>query len=206
MTANTQIMIVEDEVIVAKNIEKRLKSLGYQVPVVTSTGEDALEKATAADIDLTLMDIRLAGEMDGITTAAALKSRFGIPVIYLTAYTDEPTLQRAKLTQPLGYIRKPFELIDLKIAIEMAVHKHQAERQSKADELGRELLIAELQEVVNMALSGLLTICASCKRVKDEEGEWQPIEIYIRDHSEADFSHGLCSDCGKKLYPDFFKE
>ena len=104
-----QILVVEDENIVAKDIEHRLKALGYHVPALASSGEEALKRAQETSPDLVLMDIRLKGTMDGVETAEELRRRFNIPVAYLTAYADANTLQRAKVTEPFGYILKPFE-------------------------------------------------------------------------------------------------
>jgi len=122
---DAKILVVEDENIVALEIKKRLQKLGYIVPGVASTGEDAIIKAEGILPDLVLMDIMLKGEIDGIQAAGEIRSRFNIPVIYLTAYSDEETLERAKLTEPYGYILKPFEEDDLRTAIEIALYRHQ---------------------------------------------------------------------------------
>lgn len=122
-----KILVVEDEAIVAKNIQRCLNKLGYTVPSIVATGEDAIKKVEDSPPDLVLMDIELLGEMDGIEAAKLIKSRFDIPVIYLTAYADEKTLERAKITEPFGYITKPFEDRDLHGTIEMALYKHKTE-------------------------------------------------------------------------------
>jgi len=120
-----KILVVEDENIVALEIKKRLQKLGYIVPSVASTGEDAISKVEGILPDLVLMDIMLKGEIDGIDAAGEIRKRFNIPVVYLTAYSDEETLQRAKLTEPYGYILKPFEENDLRTTIEIALYRHQ---------------------------------------------------------------------------------
>jgi two-component system cell cycle sensor histidine kinase/response regulator CckA len=122
-----KIVVVEDESIVAKDIKKRLQTLGYTVSAVVSSGEEALEVAQG-NPDLYLMDIVLRGDMDGITAAERLRTQFGIPVIYVTAYADEKTLGRAKITEPYGYILKPFEDRELHTAIEVALYKHEMEK------------------------------------------------------------------------------
>jgi two-component system cell cycle sensor histidine kinase/response regulator CckA len=121
---NEKILVVEDEAIVARDIENRLKNLGYDVPMVVSSGEDAVQKADETQPDLVLMDIKLKGKMDGIEAAEHIHDRLGIPVIYLTAYADENTLQRAKITEPYGYILKPFNDLDLHSNIEMALYRN----------------------------------------------------------------------------------
>ncbi|MEA3415955.1 MAG: response regulator [Thermodesulfobacteriota bacterium] len=125
---NTQILIVEDEGIIAKDIQNTLESLGYAVPAIASSGEEAIKKATETLPDLALMDILLEGDMDGVEAAEQIRDRFDIPVVYLTAYADEETLQRAKITEPYGYILKPFEERELHTTIEMAIYKHKMER------------------------------------------------------------------------------
>lgn len=125
----SKILIVEDESIVALNIKNRLEGLGYAVVATTSSGESAIEAAAKNRPDLVLMDIKLKGKIDGIEAAGQIRRRFQIPVVYLTAYTDDETLNRAKLTEPYGYILKPFESRDLCTTIEIALYKHQMEQQ-----------------------------------------------------------------------------
>src|SRR5659263_614295 len=100
MTEGKQILVVEDEIITAMDIQQRLKNLSYNVPVVVSTGEEAIKKVKENNPDLVLMDINLYGEMDGIEAASQIHSFSDIPVIYLTAFSDDKTLERAKITEP----------------------------------------------------------------------------------------------------------
>ncbi len=132
--ANTRIMVVEDEGIIAQDIKQCLENLGYEVPEVVFTGSEAIKKAEIARPDLILMDIVLKGEIDGIETASEIRKRYNIPIVYLTAYEDDKTLNRAKLTQPLGYILKPFEERYLKSSIEMALYKHEVENKLRENE------------------------------------------------------------------------
>lgn len=119
-----KILIVEDEQIVAKNIEKRLTAAGYKVVASVSTGEEAIEKVKSTAPDIILMDIKLKGKIDGIETADILRKNYQLPVIFLTSYTDEETFQRAKNTEPFGYLIKPFETKDLNRAVELALYKN----------------------------------------------------------------------------------
>jgi two-component system, response regulator PdtaR len=128
-----KVLVVEDQNIVALNIRNKLKNLGYTVPGTASTGEEAIRKAELTNADLVLMDIMLKGEMDGIDAAREIKKRLKIPVLYLTAYTDDETLERAKMTEPEGYISKPFKEEDLHSNIEMALHKHRAEKETEKE-------------------------------------------------------------------------
>jgi len=131
--AKTSILVVEDEAIVAKDIQNSLKKLGYNVPSVENTGEDAIESAGKYRPDLVLMDIMLKGQISGIEAADQIKRRYEIPVIFLTAYADESTLSKAKVTEPYGYIIKPFKEIDLHTSIEMALYKHGKEQEVKRE-------------------------------------------------------------------------
>ncbi|MEA1984154.1 MAG: response regulator [Euryarchaeota archaeon] len=130
----TRILIVEDEAIVAMVVKKRLTNMGYIVSGVASTGKDAITKVEGTFPDLVLMDIMLKGDMDGIEAATEIRKRFSVPVVYLTAYSDEATLERAKLTEPYGYILKPFTEHDLSTNIEIAVHKHMREMEQKGSQ------------------------------------------------------------------------
>ncbi len=120
----TNILVVEDESIVSKDIQNSLKKLGYNVIGACNNGEEAVELAKEKAPDLVLMDIMLKGEMSGIDAAEIIRQQMSIPVIFLTAYADESTLAKAKVTEPYGYILKPFKEIDLHSSIEMAIYKH----------------------------------------------------------------------------------
>ena len=122
--SKTNVLVVEDENIVSKDIQHSLKKLGYNVVGAASTGEKAITLAHETTPDVVLMDIMLKGDMNGIETAGKIKEALNIPVIYLTAYADEATLSKAKVTEPYGYIIKPFKEIDLHTSIEMALYKH----------------------------------------------------------------------------------
>lgn len=130
---NSKILIVEDEAISALDLQSRLQNRRFDADIAFS-GEEAIRKSADAGPDLVLMDIMLPGDIDGITAAEQIKSRFDIPVIYVTAYADEATLQRAKITEPFGYIIKPFQERELAIAIEMALYKHRMDKKIKENE------------------------------------------------------------------------
>ncbi len=325
-----RILVVEDETIVAIDLTEKLESLGYAVTAAVSSGQEAIHKAAEKRPDLVLMDVRLKGEMDGIQASEQIRARFDIPVIFLTAYSDEATIQRAKITEPFGYLLKPFEERELHSAIEISLYKHQTEKRLKQSErwlaatlegigdaviatdangcikfmnsvaealtgwtqqeawgktceevfhiihqetrglvdspvrrvlqegvtvglrnhtllIARDdseipiddsaapirddsgnitgvvvvfrdvtervqaeeaqaKLIAELQEalVKVKTLSGLLPICTSCKKIRDDQGYWQQVEVYVQQHSDAEFTHGFCPDCARTLYPEIF--
>lgn len=137
-----KVLVVEDEVIVAQDIAGRLKKLGYIVTATVASGEEAIEKATESLPDIVLMDIVLKGEMDGVAAAQQIRIKINVPTVFLTAYADEKTLERAKITNPFGYIIKPFQQQDLRVAIEIALQRHEIERKMqealKASEVARE--------------------------------------------------------------------
>ena len=121
------ILVVEDQRIIACDIKDCLERFGYNVPAITAYGEKAVEIAEQLRPDLILMDVMLKGDKDGIEAAEEIVSKFNIPVIFLTAYSDERTLTKAKTTQPFGYILKPFEETQLITTIEIALNKHRRE-------------------------------------------------------------------------------
>ncbi len=326
-----RVLVVEDEAITAKDLVVILEGLGYDVTAIARTGEEAVEKALEIKPDVVIMDIKLAGEMDGIEAADQINSRFHIPIIYLTAYTEDELLQRAKPTEPMGYVLKPFRPEGLRFQIELGIYKSQIDNRLRESEdrlqlalkgadlgfwdwnietgvtsyslrwsemlgyppdeiaprirfwegivhpddamkaketLNQHLegitdfyqaesrlrttsgdyrsvlargkvverdgegkpirmagtvmditqrkrleeeksnLIVDLQKALAeiKTLSGLLPICAWCKKIRDDDGYWNEIEQYIGGHSEAKFSHGICPDCMRKLYPEHADE
>jgi len=128
------ILVVEDEGIVAQSIQNMLNNLGYDVCGIALTGKTAVQKAEETQPDLVLMDIKLKGEMDGVDAAEKIHELFDLPIVFLTAYADEETLQRAKITEPFGYLLKPFEEQDLHSTIEMALYKSKMDRKLKERE------------------------------------------------------------------------
>ena len=184
------ILVVEDEAIVSADLQDCIKARGYAVCAAAGSGEEALRIAQEAKPDLVLMDISLGGKLDGIETARLLRERFQLPVVYLTAYSDEETLERAKITQPYGYLLKPLDEGELVTTIEMTVYRHRMEQE-------RERLMGELEKALEevKTLRGLLPICCDCKKIRNTEDCWEQLEKYITTRTDAVFSHGLCPEC-----------
>lgn len=133
--AKAKILIVEDESIIAMEMEAQLQGLGHQVTSIVDTGKKAIEKTESDKPDLVLMDIRIKGEMDGIVAAQEIKDNFEIPVIFSTAYLDEERIEKAKICIPFGFIMKPIQERDLRVTIEMALFVSKVDvKRKKAEE------------------------------------------------------------------------
>ncbi|HXF93562.1 MAG TPA: response regulator [Nitrospiraceae bacterium] len=313
-----KILVVEDEPIVARDIQLSLQRLGYDVPATAASGEEAIRKAAETRPDLVVMDIVLKGKMDGVETAQQLKDRLNVPVIYLTAFADDQTLERAKTTAPAGYMLKPYQPHELRTSIEIALYRSQSERSlreslrwlattvrvmgdavlttnrggrltylspaaealtgwTQKEALGaglRAILCIEdqgqMREIDDPAMTamdecrivdlsavtlvtkdlrrrpiegraapvvddagivigavvvfwdarvpvyseqerdidehlsrakGIINLCAWCKKVPDEAGNWRDLETFLAEHSCIRFNGGLCPDCMKQCFP-----
>ncbi len=135
------VLIVEDDEDIVETLSEALQQLNYDVAGAVTNGVDAITCVQHKVPDIILMDIQLLGDIDGVQTTREILSICDVPVVYLTGQTDDETLDKVKKTNPFGYIVKPFEIIELKVAIELALYKHDVE-------VGREKLISELQEIV----------------------------------------------------------
>lgn len=191
------ILVVEDESIVAKDIEQCLKRLGYQVIGVLDTAEAAIEAVKKRQPDLVLMDIMLKGEMSGIDAAEAIRDSHRIPVIFLTAYTDESTLSKAKLTEPFGYIIKPFKEIDIQTSIEIALYKHERETEVRSE---RDYLYS----LVDKQASGMIFVKSNSKLVKLKTVDIYYIEalkdyVVINTFNSRYTIHSTMKDIQRKL-------
>ena len=149
--SKAKILIVENERIVAEDIKRTLQNLGYGVCSIVTSGVEAVKKAEQDNPDLILMDIVLQDEMSGIEAAEQIRTRFNIPIIYLTAYADEKTLERAKITEPFGYIIKPFDERELHSTIEMALYKNKTEKELQESK-------SRLQNIINNNADGIIIV------------------------------------------------
>ena len=145
--ANNQarILIVEDEILLAKDLSMSLKNLGYSVTGRVSSSEDAIRKVEESKPDLILMDIKLEGDADGIEAAGEICSRYDIPVVYLTGFAEKDVLDRAKKTEPYGYLSKPVGLLELRSTIETALYKHEADKRVRESEKRLQRVVHDLQ-------------------------------------------------------------
>ncbi|MGL5890046.1 MAG: response regulator [Bacteroidia bacterium] len=201
--SKTNILIVEDESIVAKDIQMSLRKLGYNVVAICSNGEDAIRTVEEQTPDLVLMDIMLKGNMSGIEAAEQIRERFSIPIIYLTAYADESTLSKAKITEPYGYIIKPFKEIDLRTSIEMALYKHQKETDMRKE---RDFLYSIVE---NKDSKDIIFVKSNSRLVKVRTRDIYFIEA-LKDYvvintSNARYTiHSTMKDIERKLSPNEF--
>jgi len=178
------ILVVEDEGVTALDTGEQLESLGYAVTTAVFSGRDAVRRVEALRPDLVLMDIRLKGRMDGIEAAQEIRDRFHVPVIYATAYADEATVQRAKQTEPSGYLLKPFDARELRTAIEVALYRHRMERQ-RAD------CLAMLSHDVRNPLGVMLAYLEMLGEEVGKGDQAQAEELLARLTSTASSLHAL---------------
>ncbi|MCB0168500.1 MAG: response regulator [Anaerolineae bacterium] len=177
-----RVFITEDERLVAISLQWKLNSLGYDVVGIASSGQETIEKIIETTPDLILMDIKLKGHLDGIETADRLRSQFDIPIIYLTAYDDDATLKRAKITEPFGYLLKPYQARDLRTTIEMALYKHSIERELKANKQWSQATLSSIGEgVITTDLYGQVTFMNS---VAEQLTQWTHAEAVGHDVSK----------------------
>ncbi len=191
-----KIMVVEDETIIAAELAQHLEDFGYEAIFPITSGEEAIKRVEKDNPDLVLMDIVLKGEMDGVEAARRIREKWKTPVVFLSAFGSDEIMERAKGAEPYGYLKKPFRITDIRSTVEMALYKGKMEEERRA--LSQRLMKA-LAEI--KTLRGLLPICANCKDIRDGEGKWHQMEVYVRDRTEAEFSHTLCPKCMPKFYP-----
>lgn len=208
-----KILVVDD---IIKNIQllgSILGKEGYAVSYATD-GAKALEMAVAEPFDLILLDVMMP-EMDGFEVCRRLKQNpetEGIPILFLTAKSEQDDIVRGLQEGAVDYLTKPFNTAELlaRVKTHMTLQEAKADLVRNKAELERknralERLLAENQKALSeiKTLRGILPICSGCKKIRDDEGYWTQIEAYVQAHSLAEFSHSLCLDCAKKLYPDY---
>jgi PAS domain S-box-containing protein len=168
-----RLLIVEDEIIIAKDLERHLTSWGYQVVGMATTSEEAVQLAVSLHPDLVLMDIRLNGEFDGIETTAQIYEHLDLPVIYLTAHTDANTLERAKLTHPLGYLTKPVDFPTLHASVEMGIYTYAISKRLAESEL-------QYKTILNTAQDGFMLV-EETSRISDANESICKLTGYTRE-------------------------
>lgn len=195
-----RILLVEDELLIARHIEQMVKNLGYQVAGVVESGEQALRVAAEQSPDLVLMDIRLKGQLDGIEAAARIWKLYSIPIVYLTAFTDEDTLTKATLAEPFGYLIKPFDEKELLVAIELAFYKHQIDTENKEKRRWLKAILSSITDgLISTDREGIINfINPVAERLlgkTSEQAVGQPLEnIFLIQEGPAGKPRGLNLD------------
>lgn len=202
------LLIVDDNLKNLKVLLDLLKDFGFAISVARS-GEEALERASRRTPDLILLDVMMPG-LNGFETCRRLKANETtreIPIIFMTALTDVESKLKGFEVGGVDYVTKPVEYQEVmaRLNAHLTIRQLQQDLTEKNAELRAKN--EQLQQALDHVkrLGGLLPICANCKKIRDDQGYWQDVAIYIRDHSEADFTHGICPDCIQKLYPDFYR-
>lgn len=200
------VLIAEDDPMVSEMVQGILADLGYRVVGEAIDGQQAVELAQHLQPHVIVMDIEMP-LTNGIEATQYISQICPTPIVILTAYETPGLLTQATAAGIGAYLIKPPKAQELDRAIAIAIARFNdlvelrrlnAELHARNEEL--QTMLAQVK-----TLSGLLPICASCKKIRDDHGYWQQVEVYLSQHTDADFSHGLCPDCAHKLYPEFFE-
>ncbi len=218
MDFEKQLLIIDDNMDLCHNLKDIFEDKGYQVSMA-HTGADGLAGLQHHDYHVALLDIRLPDVQGPDLLPDILQMHPDIQVIIITAYGSMETAIQAVNLGAYAYVIKPLDMDEVLVTVERAVERlrlvqqerHLIERlqQELADrqyaEIEREQLITELRKALDRVktLSGILPICSNCKKIRDDQDYWHDVTAYIRDHSEVDFTHGICPDCMKELYSDY---
>jgi AmiR/NasT family two-component response regulator len=199
------VLIADDDFMVSQMIRGQLEDLGHTVVAEASDGREAVEMAQKFRPDIILMDIEMP-EMDGIEAAQQILACCPTPIVVLTAYESPELVEQVAEVGAGAYLVKPCSAQALERAIMIATFRFNdllKLRQLNAQLVARnQELQAALAEI--KTLSGLIPICANCKKIRDDQGYWQQVELYISQHSSAEFTSTLCPTCIKKLYPELY--
>jgi AmiR/NasT family two-component response regulator len=192
-----RVLIADDDILVIEAIQELLERIGHRVVGKVADGRQAVEAAQSLRPDVILMDIVMP-RMDGLEAARQIIDSCPTPVVLITAHETPELVELASEAGIGAYLVKPPQVRELGRAIAIAMARFE-------DLMELRRLNAELQEALAQVrtLSGLLPICAACKKIRDDAGYWHQVDVYIRDHSGARFSHGICPDCRANLYPEF---
>ena len=200
-------IIAEDDFLVCKEIRRAMEQLGHVIVAEVANGRQVVEKTCELQPDVVLMDIQMP-EMDGLDASKRIQAQCPTPVVVLTAYESGELVEQASATGVGAYLTKPPKPAEIQRAITISMARHAdlmvcrqlyGELKQKNREL--EQALAEIK-----TLQGFIPICASCKKIRNDEGYWQQIEQYIQERSDAQFSHGICPECIQTQYPEIAGE
>jgi AmiR/NasT family two-component response regulator len=195
---DVRVLIAEDDYLNSEMLKGLLEELWYTVVGEAADGYETVEMTQSLQPDVVLMDIKMP-DMDGLEATRLIQERCPTPVVVVTAYETPELVEEASAAGVGAYLVKPPSAREMERAITIAMARFD-------DLMELRRMNAELQDALARVrtLSGLLPICASCKKIRDDEGYWTQLEAYIQEHSDVLFSHGLCPECAKKLYPEVF--
>lgn len=196
-TNSLNVLIAEDEVLVAESVKGMLLDLGHTVAGCASNGFQAIALATKIRPDVILMDIKMP-EMNGLEAAHEISETCPTPIIILTAFESRELVSKASLVGAGAFLTKPTTHSELERALTIATARFEDYRQLQRR---NEELVRTLEKANH--LKAFLPICSGCKKIRDENNEWHPIEVYIRDHAGVDFTHGYCPNCLADLYKEY---
>jgi DNA-binding NarL/FixJ family response regulator len=214
---NATILIVEDDAILVMNLRGMISQMGYTVAGSCATGEAAIAFLSKNSVDLVIMDIELAGTMNGIAAAETIRTTWDVPIVFLTGFSQDPYLQQAKIAAPYGYLIKPVPERELAATLEMALNRHKLDRELVVKNEQLNLLQHELSEKVAQLestlsyvkrLEGIIPVCVYCKNIRDDtgtergKGTWMRMEEFLHHKSGTSFSHGFCPECFAKHIDD----
>jgi len=192
-----RVVIADDQESMSAIVRRQLIKIGHAVIGKASNGRQAVEMTQLLQPDIVLMDIEMP-EMDGLEAARLIHEQCPRPVVLLTGHDDPEMVRKASQAGVGAYLMKPPSAPEIERAIIIAVARF-------ADLMELRRLNIELQLAFDnvKALKGLLPICASCKKIRDDKGYWEGVESYIKKHTDVEFSHGLCPECITRLYPEY---
>ncbi len=202
-----RVVIADDNNLFRETMRSILTQIGCQVIGQATNGRQAVVLTERLRPDLVLMDIEMP-EMNGLQAAQYIQTHFPRPVVVLTAHDTAELAEQASRAGVGAYLIKPPQVSDLHRAIIIAMARFDDMMELRRLNGELETRNRELQEALTrvQTLSGLLPICASCKKIRNDRGYWQQVESYLHEHTAVEFSHGICPDCAKRLYPDFYKD
>ncbi|MFN8458655.1 MAG: response regulator [Anaerolineae bacterium] len=201
-----RVLVAEDDPLVSEMVQGILADLGYRVVGEAIDGQQVVELTQRLQPQVVVMDIEMP-LVNGIEATQHISHTCPTPIVILTAYETPALLAQATVAGIGAYLIKPPKAQELDRAIAIAIARFNdlielrrlnAELHARNEEL--QAMLAKVK-----TLSGLLPICAACKKIRDDHGYWQQVEVYLSQHTDVDFSHGLCPDCAHKLYPEFFE-
>lgn len=188
------IIIAEDDFIICQDVKRMLTRIGHNVVCEVSNGKDAVEKTIELEPDLIMMDIKMP-DLDGLEASKLIQEEKSTPIVVLTSYDDDELTKKAADHGVSAFLVKPTNEEELKRVIIIALARH--DDLIKCIKLNQELQEA-LEEI--KTLRGIIPICSYCKKIRDNKGYWNQVEEYISHHTAAEFSHGMCPECEKKIY------